>query len=160
MMISTGSRTHSTPATRWFWACPIDDAFYQLKANVYDQQGGKSYGGHAMTIVGYDDNRVSPRGDKGAFKLLNSWGTGWGDRGYGWVSYRMWVQLAPQVMGMTDVQDSKPEPAEVENEIKISAPAQISATRGTYADRVAVTWSSVRGGSGVYDLSRRGQRCI
>jgi C1A family cysteine protease/fibronectin type 3 domain-containing protein len=124
---------------------PIDDAFYQLKANVYDQQGGKSYGGHAMTIVGYDDNRVSPRGDKGAFKLLNSWGTGWGDRGYGWVSYRMWVQLAPQVMGMTDVQDSKPEPAEVENEIKISAPAQISATRGTYADRVAVTWSSVRG---------------
>lgn len=125
---------------------PIDDAFYQLKNTVYDQQGGKSYGGHAMTIVGYDDNKVSPRGDRGAFKLLNSWGTGWGDRGYGWVSYRMWLQLAPQVMGMTDLQDSKPEPApSVEEEIKISPPAQISATRGSYADRVVVTWSSVRG---------------
>lgn len=133
---------------------PIDDAFYQLKAAVYDQQGGKSYGGHAMTIVGYDDNRTSPRGDKGAFKLLNSWGTGWGDRGYGWVSYRMWLQLAPAVYGMTDLQDSRQEPAPtVEEEIKIKPPAQVAATRGTYADRVVVTWSSVRGAA-AYSIYR------
>jgi len=37
-------------------------------------------GGHAMVIVGYDD-------DKRAFKLLNSWGENWGDKGYIWVDY-------------------------------------------------------------------------
>lgn len=36
---------------------------------------------HAMTVIGYDDNRR-------AFRLINSWGTAWGDRGYAWVSYR------------------------------------------------------------------------
>lgn len=36
--------------------------------------------GHAMVLAGYDDAR-------GAFRVLNSWGTGWGDGGYGWISY-------------------------------------------------------------------------
>ena len=35
---------------------------------------------HAMVIMGYDDN-------KRAFKLQNSWGTAWGDDGYGWIAY-------------------------------------------------------------------------
>ena len=37
-------------------------------------------GGHAVTIVGYDDNR-------GAFKIRNSWGTSWGQKGYFWIDY-------------------------------------------------------------------------
>ena len=36
--------------------------------------------GHAVLIVGYDD-------EKDAFKIVNSWGSDWGDEGYGWVSY-------------------------------------------------------------------------
>jgi hypothetical protein len=40
----------------------------------------KNQGGHAMTIVGYDERRQ-------AFRLINSWGKGWGDHGYGWISY-------------------------------------------------------------------------
>jgi hypothetical protein len=35
---------------------------------------------HAIVAVGYDDV-------KQAFKLLNSWGTAWGDHGFGWISY-------------------------------------------------------------------------
>ena len=43
-------------------------------------------GGHAVIAVGYDDNRrVGNR--KGAFKIRNSWGTGWGQNGYGWLPY-------------------------------------------------------------------------
>ncbi|MCM1227455.1 MAG: dockerin type I domain-containing protein [Clostridium sp.] len=52
-------------------------------------------GGHAMTVVGYDDNvycDVNGNGkieesEKGAFKVANSWGTGWGNDGYIWVLY-------------------------------------------------------------------------
>lgn len=37
-------------------------------------------GGHAMVLIGYDDDRK-------AFRLQNSWGTGWGDQGRAWLSY-------------------------------------------------------------------------
>jgi len=40
----------------------------------------KNQGGHAMAIVGYDDRLQ-------AFRVMNSWGTQWGDRGFGWMSY-------------------------------------------------------------------------
>ena len=52
-------------------------------------------GCHRMTIVGYDDDIwVDINGDgkiqeaeKGAFKIVNSWGTGYGNNGFAWVSY-------------------------------------------------------------------------
>ncbi len=37
-------------------------------------------GGHAVVLVGYDDV-------KKAFKVRNSWGTGWGQKGYFWIDY-------------------------------------------------------------------------
>ncbi len=39
-------------------------------------------GGHAMTIVGYDDDKFG-----GAFRVVNSWGENWGDNGFCWVKY-------------------------------------------------------------------------
>jgi C1A family cysteine protease len=37
--------------------------------------------------VGYDDHRVIGS-DTGALLIRNSWGTGWGASGYGWLPYR------------------------------------------------------------------------
>jgi len=39
---------------------------------------------HAVVLVGYDEK-------KGAFRAFNSWGTDWGDNGYGWIAYRSMV---------------------------------------------------------------------
>lgn len=39
-----------------------------------------SRGGHAIALVGYDDNQ-------GAFRFINSWGSGWDGNGYGWLGY-------------------------------------------------------------------------
>jgi C1A family cysteine protease len=50
--------------------------------------GERSRGGHMITIVGYDDNKVYS-GGVGAFKIVNQWGTGWGNRGFSWLSYDM-----------------------------------------------------------------------
>jgi len=50
--------------------------------SVYNNYSGSSLGGHAITIVGYDDERFG-----GAFKVINSWGTDWGDNGYFWLPY-------------------------------------------------------------------------
>jgi hypothetical protein len=43
-------------------------------------------GGQALLAVGYDDQKRI-RSDKGALLVRNSWGVGWGDKGYGWLPY-------------------------------------------------------------------------
>ncbi|PWB78987.1 MAG: hypothetical protein C3F08_07645 [Candidatus Methylomirabilota bacterium] len=52
-------------------------------------------GSHAMTVVGYNDavwsdvngNMVIDPGEKGAFKIVNSWGSSWQDNGFIWLAY-------------------------------------------------------------------------
>jgi C1A family cysteine protease len=43
-------------------------------------------GGQAAVAVGYDDNRRI-RSARGALLVRNSWGSGWGEGGYGWLPY-------------------------------------------------------------------------
>lgn len=52
----------------------------------YPEPGDRRLGGHAVVAVGYDDNRAI-NGHKGALMIRNSWGTRWGDKGYGWLPY-------------------------------------------------------------------------
>lgn len=58
----------------------VDDSFVSYSGGVVSEQMGAGTFGHSMTLVGYDDAR-------NAFKLVNSWGTEWGENGYGWVDY-------------------------------------------------------------------------
>ena len=64
----------------------------------YPTRGESVEGGHAVVAVGYDDGKKikNPyRGTvqtTGAFLVRNSWGTGWGDGGYGWLPYEYVLQ--------------------------------------------------------------------
>ncbi|MBX7085418.1 MAG: hypothetical protein K1X70_03225 [Leptospirales bacterium] len=145
----------------------IDDNFYQLKNSVYDQKGGKTYGGHAMALVGYDDGKSSPRGHRGAFKIINSWGTGWGDKGYGWISYRQWTSEQPwalvgypvdtptqtQTTTTTTNPTPAPTPPQPVSEVTVPPPAQVNATKGTYTDKIVVSWAAVENAV-VYAVAR------
>jgi C1A family cysteine protease len=90
----------ATYVNSWVWhvigndsATAADDAFAG-KQSVISVNG--TSGGHCMTIVGYnDDIWVDLNGDglvtaneKGALRIANSWGTGWGEAGFCWLSYQ------------------------------------------------------------------------
>ncbi len=79
----------------WF-AVAVDDGFQDLGTAVWSKPSGGDSGGHAMALVGWDDNRK-------AFKIANSWGPDWGDKGYGWVSYTYFQTLLAEEGGTIGV---------------------------------------------------------
>ena len=51
------------------------------------KDGEESVGGHAMTIIGYDDYKYG-----GSFQVMNSWGQDFGDDGFVWIRYNDFVK--------------------------------------------------------------------
>lgn len=64
----------------------VYSSFYNIGSNglmTYPNVARESLeGGHAVTLVGYNDNT-------NRFIARNSWGTGWGDRGYFYMPYQV-----------------------------------------------------------------------
>jgi len=63
-------------------------------------------GGHAIALVGYDDETK-------LYKFKNSWGTGWGQNGYGFLSYKEMRRTLMDAIQMIDIDD----PEEFKNTI-------------------------------------------
>lgn len=64
--------------------------------NIYGAAEGREEGYHFIVAVGYDDS-------KRAFKLMNSWGPRWGDKGYGWLTYDFFATVVPRAYVIYDL---------------------------------------------------------
>jgi hypothetical protein len=83
----------------------FSDGNYVISALDYDGIGMD----HAQCIVGYDDS-VGDDGDVGAFKVVNSWGLGSGDKGYYWITFDAFNEIGnyTYVTYLTDEPDYVP----------------------------------------------------
>ena len=56
------------------------NAFMAYTGGIFDNNDPSAPTNHAIVLVGWDDT-------KKAWRLRNSWGTGWGEAGYMWIGY-------------------------------------------------------------------------
>ncbi len=86
-------------------------AFIDNNTIVTSVEYSSSVLNHAQTIVGFDDG-VTDDGEVGAFRVVNSWGTTWGDDGYYWFTYDAMRELGDTDLAVinyvTDIEDYSP----------------------------------------------------
>jgi len=94
----------------------VSGAFFGYTGGIYNENVAADNlgGGHAVMIVGWDDQ-------KGAWRIKNSWGTGWGEGGFAWIAYgsnrigrhTSWIkaassfyqlQISPQIIRQINIQ--------------------------------------------------------
>ncbi len=98
----------------------ISSSFHYTKGTWSGVQTG-NVGGHAMVVVGYDDDK-----DGGAFEIMNSWGSTWGNSGFIWVKYNSFETYVKTAYVMVD-QLEQPKP----NEIALQGSLKIQLSNGT-----------------------------
>jgi len=83
--------------TNQFWD-PTQEDYDNLESStnghIVDDGGNGSFGGHAMCVVGYDDNL-----EGGSFQIMNSWGDDWGEDGVFWMKYQHFEHFVNKFYG-------------------------------------------------------------
>ncbi len=107
--------------------------FMDYRRGVYDTPRGPQMGGHAMTLIGYDDR-------KKAFKLINSWSDQWGLDGYAWVSYQVFADTVHSAYVLKDKVAATPS--------QNLPPNRVGASTAASESLIRVTWNPVKNARG------------
>lgn len=91
--------------------------FMTYADGVYKHVGGEPLGGHAVSIVGYDDTQR-------AWLIRNSWGPEWGENGFGWVSWDDESGVGSETWGF--------ELAKADKYLSVVSPADLEYASGQY----------------------------
>ena len=73
-----------------------------LNGDTWDGIVDDVRGGHALSLIGYDDNK-----EGGCFEIINSWGKEWGDKGRIWVKYSDFDKIVDEVYEVTGFDNSE-----------------------------------------------------
>ena len=138
-------------------AIPVYSEFYKASRSnaVVHIPGSNSiyYGGHAVTVVGYNDAAET-------IKVVNSWGGAWGENGYGYLTYDFVRLKAWEAWALID-QDTTPPP--LPNWVEELGGAQSGISQSS-VDRPAFVWEESTDPSAVYAVywgpSPEGNRAV
>lgn len=82
-------------------AMEVYDSFQKPSASatkgLWEGKKGKMVNRHAITVIGYDDSKYG-----GAFEIINSWGTFWGNEGFMWLKYQDFATVTYEAYEMAD----------------------------------------------------------
>lgn len=80
--IKTAIKENGVIGTALAWSTSFysNNTFYQPVSSTAGPN-------HAVSIVGWDDDKETQASKPGAWLVKNSWGTSWGNGGYFWISY-------------------------------------------------------------------------
>lgn len=94
--------------------CP-ESFFYAKNFWQPTENSNANFGGHAMCVIGYDDSQYG-----GAFEVMNSWGTDWGNSGFIWIKYETFADFTKYGYEPIAIPNSNPEvaTADLSGEIK------------------------------------------
>ncbi len=100
-------KAHLAGGDAFVLSVPVYDSFYfyhgQSPVIGVPAASERLWGHHAILIVGYDDSL-------GAFKLVNSWGTRWGNGGFAYLSYDFVRTKGWEAWAMVDATNTAPMP--------------------------------------------------
>ncbi len=88
-------------------AMKIPESFYYVNTDLWtpesrDYKGIDKMSGHAMCVIGYDDNKFG-----GAVQVMNSWGRNWGNDGIFWMKYTDFSKFVREAYGLFPHSKSK-----------------------------------------------------
>jgi hypothetical protein len=112
--------------------CPVS---FQTAKNCWipKENPNEEHYGHAMTVIGYDDKKFG-----GAFELMNSWGTTWGNQGFMWVRYQDFANFVREAYEMMELPSKNPPPAVAIGNADLSGKLKIMTASG---DEVKTSWN-------------------
>ncbi|MFD0796006.1 C1 family peptidase [Maribacter chungangensis] len=112
----------------------VDNSFHSAK-NVYVPDELGSTGGHAMCVIGFDDDKYG-----GSFEIVNSWGEGWGNEGYIWIKYADFAKQTRYAFEMIPMQskplEKKVLAGEVDFVLRNNSPMKVFNAEGEYSGSV------------------------
>ncbi|PJZ44898.1 C1 family peptidase [Leptospira brenneri] len=76
----------------WF---PTSEDYKAVKRYIKGKDSSEEWGGHAMTAIGYDDNK-----EGGAIQIMNSWGERFGQKGIFWLRYEDFNQFVREAYAL------------------------------------------------------------
>jgi hypothetical protein len=112
----------------------VDNAFQSAKTVYVPDELGTT-GGHAMCVVGFDDDKYG-----GSFEIVNSWGSDWGNGGYMWVRYADFAAQTRYAFEMIPFKSTPKEKkilaGEVDFVLRSNAPMKVFNAEGEYTGSV------------------------
>ncbi len=81
-------------------AMNVPESFFYVNTDLWspkshEYKSVERLGGHAMCVIGYDDNKFG-----GAIQIMNSWGRNWGNDGVFWIKYKDFSKFTREAYGL------------------------------------------------------------